>query len=277
MKLTQLFRLFISGLLPLALNQCTPRFYAPNGLQAPLFREKGEFHASVGYNGGETIEGTDVQAAYAITPRLAVMTNGFFKGFNSSSTSDEFGFSFGEAALGYFRPFGRGGSFEVYGGYGAGSARGVYANGSNSFYSGGSTYTGDRLSGRFARWFVQPNLGYTSRGFDIAFSLRVAGLRLHDVEAQLRASQYPNEPHEAAKDVLMLQRASSHLLVEPALTLRGGWKYVKLELQGILSGNLSHTQTEFPMETSMIRLGLRLQVAPRYTKKTNPYEDFAQP
>ena len=56
-------------------------------------------------------------------------------------------------------------------------------------------------------------------------------------------------------------------LFEPALTLRGGWKNVKLQLQLSFSKNLSHSNLRF--EKSNVSLGFFYTLANRY-RKTAP-------
>jgi hypothetical protein len=54
----------------------------------------------------------------------------------------------------------------------------------------------------------------------------------------------------------------SHLFLEPAITIRGGWKYVKLQLQASTASYFNNPDLHF--ETYHIGIGLYIAIAARY-------------
>lgn len=60
----------------------------------------------------------------------------------------------------------------------------------------------------------------------------------------------------------------SHLFFEPCITVRGGWKYVKVQLQASYSGYLNKPRL-YIGEESHLSVGLYVAIAGRY-KKDNP-------
>jgi hypothetical protein len=153
-----------------------------------------------------------------------------------------------EVGSGYFQQIGGKGVFETYAGLGAGRVN-------NKYYTGYSSRVG------LFRLFVQPSIGYTTPYFDCAFSTRLAWLSLLNPEGSVQG--VPN-----SSEIYYWQYVQQHphcWLLEPALTLRGGWKYCKLQLQFGISSNVSHP--EFPQEDVNLSLGLYLSLSDKYKQK----------
>ena len=127
-----------------------------------------------------------------------------------------------DGAIGYFKPVKKYGVFEIYGGI---------------------------------KVFVQPSIGLTFKGFDIAASTRVCVLTFNSVLNQISG----NVSENSALNNISNQ---SHLFLEPAITIRGGWKYVKLQLQASTSSYFNNPDLHF--ETYHIGIGLYIAIASRY-------------
>jgi hypothetical protein len=69
-------------------------------------------------------------------------------------------------------------------------------------------------------------------------------------------------------DLNYIKINSSSLLVEPALTIRGGWKFVKIQTQLGLSRNL--TNPGLMQEEVNLNVGLYITIATKY-QKNNSY------
>jgi hypothetical protein len=243
----------LSGLLLIAMllfiGSCAPKYYMPNGHNVPMFKERGEARASLSSISVSEAQGVDLQTAFAISSNTALMLNGFF--VNKSGIHDSTGQEFGasglllEAGAGYFMPINRLMVFEVYGGGGGGNLKHRYLQG------GGASFS-------VIRGFVQPQFGISSRVVDAAFSLRLCGLGYTGISNHAQ--------HDA--DIQQVNYLEAHpfsVLVEPSITLRGGWKYVKLQLQFIWSVNLSHP--DFPQDHYASGIGLTFSFAERYMSR----------
>ena len=235
--------------LAFTLNSCTHFYYIPNVQNVPLFREKNEFQCTIAAGGGQEASTAEVQAAYSITNNLALMTN-----FMSARGGEQSGNNWGkgnylEGAIGYYRPFDEFVVAEVYAGLGASNQHHEY--GTNDYNNG----TAD-LS--FIKYFVQPSIGLTFRAFDIAVSTRFSRLSFYNIDNKITM----DNPDLYYVDTIAKNNTS--YLFEPALTLRGGWKYIKLQLQLSSSMNLSHPNLQF--EKSNVSLGLHFTIANRYRK-----------
>ncbi len=228
----------------LALCQSCRTAYTPNALNVPLMQERGEIKLMVSPN--------NYQGAYAVTDNIAIIANGRVATSTTSTSvngtaSDSFDAknSVFEAGIGYYGHTGRGFTYEVYGGGGV-TQVGFHGTGP----SVGKNYD---VSGM--KFFVQPNIGFTSQGFDIAFSTRLSGLQFGTATGNYSlAEQKANELDKLG--------AATHLFLEPAITLRGGYKYVKLQLQ--LGGSFKLTQAVIPYNGLIGNVGLVFDFAQWY-------------
>ena len=227
----------------LALCQSCRTVYTPNALNVPLLQEQGEIKLM--------LSPTNYQAAYAVTDKIGIMANGRVATTANSSTINGATDSFDsrnsvfEAGIGYYGRTGRNLTYELYGGGGI-SQVGFKGTGS----SVGRDYDVSGL-----KFFLQPNIGFTSRGFDIALSTRLSGLQFGAATSNYSAIKLKeNELSDLAK--------STHLFLEPAITLRGGYKYVKLQVQVGASFKLS--QAVIPYNGLIANAGLVFDLAQWY-------------
>ena len=213
------------------LSSCTHYYYVPNSHNVTLFKEKNEFRGTVAI-GGEKNKclTTELQTAYSITDNLAVMSN-----FSLASNGlAEQGFYL-DGAVGYFKPINDFFIFEIYGGLG---------NNTDIFTD---------IS--YLKFYAQPNIGVSFNTFDAAFSTRVSNVYFYDI--------YIDSIYNESLDLLNKNRNS--ILIEPAITLRAGWKFVKLQLQFVYSLNINNPQLNF--QKTNLSFGIYFSFAERYLKK----------
>ena len=221
----------------LLFSSCGSVYYAPNTHNVPLFQEKGDAKISAGISAGEDVERAfELQSAYAITDHVGIMANLY-----RVKQDDNRGTLF-ELGAGYFQPLEKHLVIEGYGGI-------SYAQviNSNSAYT---EYTD------FTRYFIQPALGYSRNAFEVALSTRFAVLNYHRIEDPdvVVVSSSPELAHLMSNNV--------QFLFEPALTVRVGWKYVKLQGQFGFSKNLSDDY--FDMDNLNLNVGLYFSLSNRY-------------
>jgi|GEM_PF-2315111 len=241
-------------LLPVLLSSCGEYYYMANAVNVPLSREKGEICAS-GLGGSarrNTASGpaasntaleagsVEFQAAYALSHHWAVMAN------TARFTHGRDVGRLWEAGAGYHARTDKHLVTEVYAGCGIGrlalNERPVHA----------TTIT-------MIRGFVQPNIGYASRNFEMALSARICPLWYSGFE---KNTGDPEDPNSGIP-------ASCRVLVEPAFTLRAGFRGAKLQLQWCATQNLGR---QFPMVDRTFSLGLYLNInnAFKKTKAAHP-------
>lgn len=236
---------------------CTHYYYMPNMQNVPLFKEKNEVNATLSIGTGDQTSTLEFQGAYSFTNNLAVSTNLMLA--NGEYNNDKGNGTYIETSLGYFRPLLYDFLiFELFSGVGMGNQEHIYYD---YPWGGSPTYMGTSNCNLF-KGFIQPAIGITFYPVDFAISGRFSYLNFIKVTNNINKS-YPDFCY---LDTISKNRTS--YLFEPALTIRLGWKYTKLQLQLVNSFNLANADLRF--EKFNLNLGLFLTFANRYNnKKTN--------
>lgn len=241
-------------------TSCKHYYYVPTVQNVPLFKEKNEYRATVAVGGGDETSTTDIQSAYSVTDKFAVMAN-FMTAKGGDKSSNNWGEGkYFDAALGYFKPLDMHGVFEIYGGVGSSNQHHQYQRTSSSWNGGSTTYNSGTADLSFTKLFLQPSLGLTFNGFDIALTSGISQLNFHKINNQIDTIDI----EYFVVDTISKNRTS--FLFEPSLTIRGGWKYVKLQIQLLSSKNLSRANLKF--NDSKISIGLTFAFADRFRRKT---------
>lgn len=219
---------------------CGPIYYAPNTQNVPIMKEKGQINLSMGLNATEYTDGFELQGAYGLTNRWALLLNADWV------DSSEFGSSGSgnivEIGGGYYKSLSPSFVFETYGLVGQGSLE--YHD--NSIENNG-------INANFYRIGVQPSISFSKKYFSTSLSSRLATIRYTRVHGNL------------IYDVDYLKTHDSQWLLEPALTFQGGLENIKLQLQFQLSYNL--TDPDFIQDYTLISLGLKINLVPKKVKK----------
>jgi hypothetical protein len=240
---------------------CSHYYYVPNVQNVPLFREKNEYRLSGSYGLGTETSCLEVQGAYSITDKLGIMTNFMSaKGIENSSESWAKG-TYLDAAIGYFKPLLKSGVFEIYGGIGGSKQKHQYRS---TIYDPAdpahTNFNAGKSEESFIKLFVQPSIGMTFNGFDFAFSTRFNRLSFNKTRNQIDRTL---NQHEFDK-LYATAQTKNYLFFEPALTIRGGWKNIKVQLQGSTGSYLNNEHYQF--DQFHISLGLNVTIAKKSLK-----------
>ncbi|MDX5347827.1 MAG: hypothetical protein LPK19_11330 [Hymenobacteraceae bacterium] len=241
-------KLLAMGLLLVSAAGCKT-MYKPTMQNVPLLSEQGDFKA--------VVNTSNVQAAYAVTDKVGVMANGYFRNnkWNAEAGSTNWDYTNkwfnGEAAVGYYVPFSDEGRFEVYGG--AGYGRVTYER---EFTDQMSEPYYDKFSANNMRFFIQPNIGRSTENFEFAFSTRLVGLQFNNV------SQTGYTQEELEFENLTGLDQSIHAFIEPGITIRGGYKWIKLHSQVIFSQKL--TSTDINYNPFNMNFGIQIDLSKKY-------------
>jgi hypothetical protein len=244
------------------ISSCTHVYYIPKALNVPLFREKNEFRGSVSYGFDEEFSSTDVQAAYAVTDNFAVMTNYMFSNGGHFYEKNKAKLNYFDGAAGYFKTIDNLWVFEIYGGFGAGSQHHEYYT-YHLFSTGNYTFDGTSdLS--FTKSFLQPSFGITLNMLDVGLSSCFSILNFNKLDNAISINSiYYGDLHSISQDI-------QSFLFEPALTVRAGWKYIKLQVQYIYSFNLTNPDLLF--QKSKLGFGISFSFGKKYAD-----EEFKKP
>lgn len=207
------------------LSSCTHYYYVANVQNVPLLKEKNEFRISGSVGSGDESTSIEVQTAYAITDKIGIMADYMSaKGGNVANHNYGSG-TYLEGAVGYFKPIGRFGVFETYAGLGHSNQRHEYL----SYYSNQSIGSSELSSMKF---YIQPSFGFTSKFFDIAVSTRLSALTFN-----IKTNNVPGD-NDLFNELNGLS-TQIHPYIEPAITIRAGWQYTKVQVQAEYSKNLT--------------------------------------
>lgn len=220
-------------LIAIVFTGCGPIYYVPNTQNVPIMKEKGQMNLSLGFNGSEYTDGFELQGAYGLSDSWALQLNTDW--VNSSEDSSSGSGNFVEIGGGYYKSLTKSVVFETYGllGYGSIDYKDYFIDNSN-------------ISANFYRVGIQPSISFVGKYFNTSLSSRLATIN------------YTNVSGTSIYDINYLTANNSFWLLEPALTLQGGSKNIKLQLQFQLSYNL--TVPDFSQDYSLISLGLKVNL-----------------
>jgi len=219
----------------LLISSCAPA-YIPNVINAPLLSNKNEFQGKL--TGGTS--GFDNQLSYAITDNIGVMVNGSYNYRNDSSTYHKHYFV--ETGLGYYRKLQEAGRLEIFGGYGYGD---VKITEKDWFYQN-NIYT----NAYYQRFFIQPSLGAVTNVFEGSFSTRYSLVNMHFREGD---------------DNDMSMNNSYISFLEPAITVKLGYKYVKYVAQvGFSVPIYGKTEQMYSFQPFIFSMGINVKIGQKY-------------
>jgi len=211
------------------LSGCAP-LYVPNTVNTPLLTEQNEVQvAALGGSGG-----LDIQTAYAITDEIGVMGNLSIADQADTTRSRYHKHNFKELGIGYMTPMSRTGVFEIFAGYGWGTA-----NSRDSFSFFGPQKVA--AEGDYHRFFIQPSAGTRRENMHLALTTRLAWVTFTRLKTGTTVE---------TKDF-------KRFFVEPVVTFRLGFEYFKIQTQLGLSIPLAK-ETPFESQPFILSVGLFL-------------------
>jgi len=227
-----------------ALSSCSTTLYTTNAVNAPLLKDKGEIKINATQN--------DLQLAVAVSEHVGIMANGFYENYESDNNYRHNG-AMGELGIGYFVNTDNNLVFESFVGAGLGkvSKKEQFTNPSNTTYMA-------NFDARAAKGFVQTNLGYRSKYFDVAFTPKFSFVKY----TYFKQNNYSQQ--ELQDDYLDNNRLTNPVFIfaEPAITVRGGFKFIKLQAQYGLTLNLGGQSIR--RSPDFASLGLVIDIAKWY-------------
>lgn len=210
----------------LFLSSCSRYYYKPNAINTPMFTDGMQGHlVAAGSIGGDGDDGdrttfADLQASFSPIKHLGIIGN--YSTYNYSpvsSTATPARAHILEGGIGGYIPVGERKVkmvAELYTGIGTGKLRSDVDMDVN-------------------RYFIQPGIGMRSPWVDAAFNLRWAFVNFSNLDDNGRGNTYLVE--QQLVDMYGNRRIDkgSYTFVEPGLTVRGGYKFIKVQLQMVTS------------------------------------------
>lgn len=227
------------------ISSCSTTMYTTNAVNVPLLKEKGELKVNVTQN--------DLQAAVAVTDKIGIMVNGFYKNYNGDNNYKHNG-AMGELGIGYLiNSESNNLVLETYVGAGIGK---IHKQEQLTDLAN-NTYMAN-FDVNAAKGFVQSNLGYRTKYFDVALTPKFSFVKY----VNFTSNNYSQNKLE--EDYLEKDRLTSPLYVfaEPVVTVRAGFKFIKLQAQYGLTLNLGASNIRHSPDFAS--LGIVLDLAKWY-------------
>ncbi|MBA2610485.1 MAG: hypothetical protein H0U95_00845 [Bacteroidetes bacterium] len=241
--------LFSSAIIAFIFNSCTTQTYVSNAANVPLLKEKGEVHINITQN--------DLQGAFALGKNFAVIANGFYMNYRTGDTYKHSGL-LGEAGIGYFTPLNTNFIFEGYVGGGAGrvSKQQTFNDNNNNSYTA-------NFNANAIKMFIQPDIGYKTRFFDAIISSRISTVKYTSFSQQNYSEQ------DLKNDYLDNNQLTGpvFMFAEPAITLRGGYKFLKIQLQ--YGQTINMTPHNIKQANNFSSLGIVINIAKWYNNNND--------
>jgi len=214
MKANQL--IMLSMAIAMGISSCSPVLYSTTGQNVPLFRKKEEVAINAGYFGIEDKDlssyydsegGFNAQFAAAVDSSVAIISSLYTLKAGSDSEWKIKG-SYFEAGVGLFK-HGEVSKLtgELFAGIGFGSMK--------------NSYDFKNIDANYLKFFIQPSGGFSSKVLDMAFTPRI-GLVTY--------TKYNNNVEEPLVDDFFSEKKTTFVF-EPGITIRMGYKNVKLQYQ----------------------------------------------
>jgi len=231
-----IFWLF-SVLLTLTNFGCNPNYYIPNTQNVPVISAKGQTNLTFAINDNQM----EFQGAYGVTENLAIQANTAMIAPEAEDNGNGGSGKLLDVGLGYYYNILPYLLVETYGLAGFGKMENHFPTSVDA----NPTTTG-LISANVYRFGFQPCLSYHHPYFSVTGSTKLMFLNYYDIDGSLI--------FDGIDQTVYLEDNKSNILVEPAITIRGGLKKVKLQIQLLKSMNLSNK--DFQQDDGMISIGL---------------------
>jgi hypothetical protein len=228
-------------------SSCTTTLYTSNTVNTPLLKQQGEVQISATPN--------DLQTAFAVTDHVGIMANGFYRTYkkdNYQHTGQLFEVGVGKYHPRIFDLL----IFETYTGVGLGKVykQQEFAQQDNSTQIGSFSANGAKI-------FFQPSIGVGSKFIDVALTPRFSLVKY----TNFSSTNYPdaNLQDDYLYDDELTRGA--YLLADPALTVRAGYKFIKLQFQ---YGQTLNLGKRIKHNTEFSSLGVMFDIGAYRTRNT---------
>jgi hypothetical protein len=198
-------------------------YYVPSSPNTPLLTEKNDFSFSVMRASGSKFTGAEIQAA-CLPWKHAGFIASYSGAGNRNGNPDYMTYHRFEIGAGYVSKFSKEGHFEIYGGLGNGKMM-------NSHYSGSS-----RIN--LNHFFLQPAIAISDKHQIIQFAVssKFAGVNFKVRDTLFTTAREPF----SSSQINSLYEQPFHVMWEPALSFRVGWKNFLFNAQYTLSSDLTN-------------------------------------
>ncbi len=223
-------RLYLLLLLLCCMCSCNRYYYKPNGVNAPLLTKAGEVHLSA--SGTPDLAFTDVQASFSPTNHLGIIGNYSTFSYKAPIVDVAAGnvdahAHLAELGAGYY--YVTPGKVKV--------VCDIYAG------AGGGKMESD-VDMSFFRSFIQPGVGIRTPYFECSINYRLSAIKYSNLNTNGHDSGYLVQQNLIYDNNRRIDN-TTYLFAEPAITFRGGYKFIKVQTQYVVANALSHVPWQY--------------------------------
>lgn len=221
LKASHFYRLASGICFLLLFCSCSPKTYIPDAVQVPLITRQSELELSP-YFCMEQFGGFGITGHYALTDHLFICgsyLNEKTSGTASSAISNNiFRYNFADAGAGYYHADSSHLRYGISGGFGKGSVIADYQD--YNFFSTSGRYD---INARFSRFSSTFYVGRAARVCEIGVAMRLSYIT-YDLYHFARTNSFTAEDFND-------NSLPGNLLIEPALKMNLGYKFMKFTFQ----------------------------------------------
>lgn len=199
-------------------------YYVPSAVYSPFSATKNDADISVLHSSGSRFSGLDMHAGYVVSKHVGLMA-GVTNVRHPSGSPRYMKFQRVEGGAGYIATIKNGWHLETYGGLGSGRA-------TNNHHTGTSKV-------KQFNYFLQPAVVYNSPAKTFTFGVIS---RFTNVHFSPDESSFDVQREElSAKNFAIMSDQATHLMWEPGLVMRAGWKNFKFDAGYKFSTDLTNS------------------------------------
>lgn len=224
--------------------------YVPNMQNVPQFQEKNQVNL--------TASPQNLQFAWAFSENMGVMANFFSRSISFDSSNYEEAKTSNtlfEAGTGYYKHTEDGVTFSGFGGIGFGNSDYIFKRPSTQGLD-------ERYKTDLFRFFLQGSIGIIAGedNINLAFTTRYANVSFSNIDTTNMTRQELGN-----RDIRDLEKQNFNF-IEPGLTFRAGFKYIKAHTQLVYSSKLEDRPLNYyPIN---LNIGVTLNLKAIYDKIT---------
>jgi len=232
-------------------SSCSRYYYQPNAVNAPMLKEKGDMKVALsGTASSDDLNGSytkssviNIQTAYSPIKYMGVMAN--YTNYKHDFEAEDFAKGDVDAHASLFE-VGVGGYYPIF----------LKENGfglvADTYVGFGGGKLKSDVDMNFNRLFIQPGISLTFPYFDIGLATRISGIKYNSFNSNGMSPEYiSNQGLNNITD-------KRYYFFEPALTLRTGYKFVKIELQVV--GSSSFKNLDWDYDDNIATLGIHFSI-----------------
>lgn len=242
-------RAFAVLILAASFSSCARYYYQPNAVNAPMLAEKNDANITVnGMSGDDEVNGSrassyvvNVQAAYSPIDYMGIMAG--YTGYNYDVKNDPNPETGRVDASANLVELGLGGYYPVHRFWDRQAVLVV-----DTYVGFGTGKLQSDVNMDVNRLFVQPGFSLRTPYFDVGLHGRYSSLKFSNFDTNNQPDSY------LERQGLMGIEDKRHSFFEPAVTFRGGYKFVKIQLQHVWSAPVG--QKDWPHNDNLTTLGV---------------------